>query len=287
MKIERDADDVARCFLLERELFEGAAASASFDGEVMGLIGAGAFVAFGDGHEGLLPVRRLRGDWWELNEEGTILLGERTRRDAAPRRPGARAGRAASTRRAGASTSSRRRRRGRAPRSSYDLGRMAKGGKKRKVGAGRRRDATATASLPLRAARQARVRRSCSQGTEVKALRDGRRAAQGRLRERSATASCGCTTCTSRPTGPRRARTTSPSARASCCCTGARSSGSSAAISERGLTLVPTRIYFNGPAREGRDRARARQGPLRQARDDQGARDQRRDIERALRDAGR
>jgi ribonuclease R len=26
----------------------------------------------------LLPVRRLRGDWWELNEEGTILTGQRT-----------------------------------------------------------------------------------------------------------------------------------------------------------------------------------------------------------------
>ena len=23
----------------------------------------------------MLPVRRLRGDWWELNEQGTILLG--------------------------------------------------------------------------------------------------------------------------------------------------------------------------------------------------------------------
>jgi ribonuclease R len=33
---------------------------------------------FGGGHEGMLPVRRLGGDWWELNEEGTILRGERT-----------------------------------------------------------------------------------------------------------------------------------------------------------------------------------------------------------------
>src|SRR5204862_2380690 len=69
MVIERDADDVARCFLLAREDRD------EFDGEVVGLIGAGAFVAFGDGYEGLLPVRRLRGDWWELNEEGTMLLG--------------------------------------------------------------------------------------------------------------------------------------------------------------------------------------------------------------------
>jgi ribonuclease R len=78
MKIERDADAVARCFLLAREFYEGHGYEREYDGEVTGVIGAGAFVAFGDGHEGLLPVRRLRGDWWELNEEGTILFGERT-----------------------------------------------------------------------------------------------------------------------------------------------------------------------------------------------------------------
>jgi ribonuclease R len=71
MSIERAADDIARCFLLEREL--GGKVGAEFDGEVIGLIGAGAFVAFGDGYEGMLPVRRMRGDWWELNEHGTIL----------------------------------------------------------------------------------------------------------------------------------------------------------------------------------------------------------------------
>ncbi|MEA2233627.1 MAG: ribonuclease [Solirubrobacteraceae bacterium] len=77
MSIERMADRVARAFLLERELFEGGW-NQEFDGEVTGLIGAGAFVRFGDGHEGLLPMRRLRADWWELNEEGTILTGERS-----------------------------------------------------------------------------------------------------------------------------------------------------------------------------------------------------------------
>ncbi len=76
MVIERDADDVALCFLLERELFESGWESV-FDGEVVGLISAGAFVAFGRGRvfEGMLPVRRMRGDWWELNEEGTMLVG--------------------------------------------------------------------------------------------------------------------------------------------------------------------------------------------------------------------
>jgi ribonuclease R len=72
--IERAADDVARCFLLERELFERGWHS-EWPGEVIGVIGAGAFVAFGDGHEGLLPVRRLRGDWWDLDELETMLVG--------------------------------------------------------------------------------------------------------------------------------------------------------------------------------------------------------------------
>ncbi|HEY4097981.1 MAG TPA: VacB/RNase II family 3'-5' exoribonuclease [Baekduia sp.] len=75
MSIERAADDVARAFLLERGLFERTVGP-EFDGEVVGLVGGGAFVAFGDGFEGFLPARRLRGDWWELNEEGTILTGE-------------------------------------------------------------------------------------------------------------------------------------------------------------------------------------------------------------------
>jgi ribonuclease R len=77
MSVERDADDVARAFLLERELRE-LGPNAVFDGEVVGLAPVGAFVAFGEGHEGLLPVRRLRGDWWELDELGTILRGTRT-----------------------------------------------------------------------------------------------------------------------------------------------------------------------------------------------------------------
>jgi len=78
MLIERDADDVARCFLLERDLYDGGWDTV-YDGEITGLIGAGAFVTFGDeGYQGMLPVRRLRGDWWELNEQGTVLVGTRT-----------------------------------------------------------------------------------------------------------------------------------------------------------------------------------------------------------------
>jgi len=73
-QIERAADDVARAFLLEAQLFQRGWQS-EWPGEVIGLIGAGAFVAFGDGYEGLLPVRRLRGDWWELDELEVMLVG--------------------------------------------------------------------------------------------------------------------------------------------------------------------------------------------------------------------
>ena len=78
MTVERDADDIALCFLLQRLMSE-VGDDEVFEGEVVGLIGAGAFVVFGEqrSFEGLLPVRRLRGDWWELNEQGTILVGTR------------------------------------------------------------------------------------------------------------------------------------------------------------------------------------------------------------------
>jgi len=77
MKIERDADDVCLAFLLERRLSEGGGREpSSFEGEIVGLVAKGAFVRFGEeGFEGFLGARRLR-DWYELNEEGTALIGE-------------------------------------------------------------------------------------------------------------------------------------------------------------------------------------------------------------------
>jgi ribonuclease R len=79
MVIERRADDVASCFVLEKQLFENGLQQ-EFTGEVTSVIGAGAFIAFGDGLDGLLPVRRLRGDWWEINELQTMLLGSKSER---------------------------------------------------------------------------------------------------------------------------------------------------------------------------------------------------------------
>ena len=82
-RIERDADDVCAAFLLERELFESGWRR-RFEGEVRGLIGAGAFVAFegdlGDVYEGFLPARRLGGERFDLNETETALVGGKTGR---------------------------------------------------------------------------------------------------------------------------------------------------------------------------------------------------------------
>ena len=76
MEIERDADDACLAFLLERALAERGP-EAEWEGEIVGAIGAGVFVRFGDeGFEGFLPARKLRGEWWSLNEEGTALVGE-------------------------------------------------------------------------------------------------------------------------------------------------------------------------------------------------------------------
>jgi len=73
--VERDAADVCSAFLLERVLAERGSEE-PFEGEVVGVIGAGAFVSFGEqGFEGFLPARKLRGEWWGLNAEETALVG--------------------------------------------------------------------------------------------------------------------------------------------------------------------------------------------------------------------
>jgi ribonuclease R len=81
--VERDADRICAAFLLGRELFEAGWRQA-FEGEVSGVIGAGAFVRFGgelgDVYEGLLPVRLLRGERFDLNETETALVGRRSGR---------------------------------------------------------------------------------------------------------------------------------------------------------------------------------------------------------------
>ena len=77
MRIERDGDDICAGFLLERELLERGWDTA-FEGEVSGVIGAGAFITFAgekaDVYEGFLPARRVRGERLDLNEHETALI---------------------------------------------------------------------------------------------------------------------------------------------------------------------------------------------------------------------
>jgi ribonuclease R len=77
-QIERAADDVCAAFLLERELGERGL-DAVFEGEVSGVIRSAAFVSFGgelgDVYEGMLPVRRLAGDRFELDRAEVALIG--------------------------------------------------------------------------------------------------------------------------------------------------------------------------------------------------------------------
>ncbi len=77
-RIERDADDVCAAYLLQRELGERGD-DVEFEGEISGVIRAGAFVAFGgelgDVYEGFVPARTIGEERFELNETETALAG--------------------------------------------------------------------------------------------------------------------------------------------------------------------------------------------------------------------
>jgi ribonuclease R len=80
-RTERDADSVCASFLLKGELFERGP-DTRFEGEVSGVVGAGAFVRFGgalaDVYEGFLPARRIGGrERYELDQSETMLVGSR------------------------------------------------------------------------------------------------------------------------------------------------------------------------------------------------------------------
>ena len=80
-RTERDADSVCASFLLEHELFDRGP-DTRFEGEVSGVVGAGAFVRFGgalaDVYEGFLPARRIGGrERYELDTTETMLVGAR------------------------------------------------------------------------------------------------------------------------------------------------------------------------------------------------------------------
>ena len=208
------------------------------------MVGAGAFVRFGgelgDVYEGFLPARRMRGERFELNEPrrrwsgrrtgGAVRLGDPVAIRVEPDRGAARPGR---------------------PRARPAGARSQADGEEGKAQGG------APATWPPTGAPATST--SCSRsfecgielrGTEVKSLRDGKAqiddayavVEDGEVWLRNA----------AHPALPAggRSRTTSPSARASCCSTGdeiERLIGTTA--EQRGLTLIPTRIYFKGPRR--------------------------------------
>src|SRR5207302_8016598 len=75
-QIEYLADELCLAWLLDAELFERGWES-EWEGEIVGLIGSGLFVRFGEVFEGFLPARRLGGDYFEPNDLGTALAGRR------------------------------------------------------------------------------------------------------------------------------------------------------------------------------------------------------------------
>ncbi len=83
MKTERKGDDICLGFLLQSELFQRGW-DQEFEGEVSGVIGGGAFIRFAgemaDAYEGFIPMRKLRGDHYDLNETESALVGSRTGR---------------------------------------------------------------------------------------------------------------------------------------------------------------------------------------------------------------
>lgn len=79
VRIERDADSICASYLLQREVRERGP-NATYEGEVSGVIEAGAFIRFAgeysDVYEGFLPVRRIGGrERYNLDETGTQLVG--------------------------------------------------------------------------------------------------------------------------------------------------------------------------------------------------------------------
>jgi ribonuclease R len=73
------ADDICLGWLLEDTLLERGW-DEPWDGEITGAMGSGLFIRFGEVFEGLLPARRLHGEFYELNPTGTALVGRRSGR---------------------------------------------------------------------------------------------------------------------------------------------------------------------------------------------------------------
>jgi exoribonuclease R len=78
-RIERRGDDVCLAFLLEQELYRRGW-NEPFEGEVVGMIEGALFVRFAEVFEGLLPVRRLGRERFEIDRLGVAQVGRTTGR---------------------------------------------------------------------------------------------------------------------------------------------------------------------------------------------------------------
>jgi ribonuclease R len=76
-KIEYQADEICLAWLLDKQLFERGW-NEPFEGEIIGAIGSGLFVRFGEVFEGYLPARKLPGEYYELNPLATAMVGRRS-----------------------------------------------------------------------------------------------------------------------------------------------------------------------------------------------------------------
>jgi ribonuclease R len=78
-EVEYRADEICLAWLLERNLFHSGW-DAVLEGEIVGAIGSAIFVRFDEVFEGLLPARKLPGDYYELDPLGVALVGRRSAR---------------------------------------------------------------------------------------------------------------------------------------------------------------------------------------------------------------
>ncbi len=62
MAIEREADRIAKAFLLRDLLDQPGGLERTWRGEVTGMVSAGLFINFGGGFDGMVPLASLRGD---------------------------------------------------------------------------------------------------------------------------------------------------------------------------------------------------------------------------------
>ena len=78
-QVEYTADELCLAWLLEDTLLVRGW-DEPFEGEITGVIGSGLFARFGGVFEGFLPARRLPGEFFELNDTATALVGRRSGR---------------------------------------------------------------------------------------------------------------------------------------------------------------------------------------------------------------